>query len=311
MTPVVSIIMPAWRPHPDWLREAVTSVLAEDACDIELIVVDDGCPEPVAPLLQTIDDPRLRVLRIEHAGPYGARNAAIAQARGEYLRFFDCDDIAEPGSTGRLLALARSGEEVLAYGATLMCDEALMPQQTVTSSISGDAVETCVMGAFEVFVVSILFPRAVVERVGPWEEQAFTVSGDWDFVLRALEQAPVRPLGEIVTRYRRHGSSVTKSARVEAGAVAAATVLGRYFDRHPERRGTALERRAYARMHLDRTLAHAARGDLRLALRHLVRAGRRRPLAAAAVAARLMTGVPRRVSRALRTRAGSAGRPRA
>jgi len=82
MSALVSLVMPVWRPRPGWLREAVVSALQEHACQIELIVVDDACEEPVAGLLAGIEDPRLRVLRIEHAGPYGARNAGIAAARG-------------------------------------------------------------------------------------------------------------------------------------------------------------------------------------------------------------------------------------
>ena len=281
MSALVTLIMPTWRPRPDWLHEAVASALDEQACDVELIVVDDGNERPVAELLADVEDPRLRVMRIEHAGPYAARNAALAVARGDYVRYVDADDVVEPGSTGRLLALARATDgEVLAYGATMMCDDALVEQRLVSADTEGDATEECVLGGFDVYVVSILYPRAVLERAGPWEETAFTVSGDWDYVLRALEQAPVRRLDEIVTRYRRHPTSVTKSARVAAGADAGRLVLERYFERHPERRGSALERRAYSNLHLLRARSHAGVGEHRLALRQLALAMRRDPRAA-------------------------------
>ena len=310
MTALVSLVMPAWKPRPDWLREAVVSALAEDACDLELIVVDDGSDEPVAPLLADVEDPRLRTLRIDHSGPYAARNAGIAAARGELVRFIDSDDVVEPGSTGRLVALAAQGGETLVYGATMMCDEQLAPQRIVTSDLEGHVAEACVMGGFEVFVVSMLFPRPVIERAGPWEA-AFRVSGDWDFVLRAVEQAPVRSLDQVVTRYRRHSSSITKSADVAAGAEAGRLVLDRYFQRHPEQRGTALERRAYARMHIDRASAHAWLGERGPASRHLALAARRAPAAALAAAGRLgatrlcllIADASRHALRALRRRA--------
>lgn len=34
--PLVSLIMPAWRPEPRWLREAAESVLAQEGCAVEL-----------------------------------------------------------------------------------------------------------------------------------------------------------------------------------------------------------------------------------------------------------------------------------
>jgi glycosyltransferase involved in cell wall biosynthesis len=284
---LVSVVMPAWRPRPDWLHEAVRSALDEHACDVELIVVDDGNEQPVAELLADVADPRLRVMRIEHAGPYAARNAALATVRGEFVRYVDADDVVEPGSTGRLLELARrSGGEVLTYGATMMCDEALVPRRAVTAASEGDVVEECLLGGFDVYVVSILYPRAVLERAGRWEETAFAVSGDWDYVLRVLEQAPVRRLDEVVTLYRRHPTSITKSARVAAGADAGRLVLERYFERHPEQRGSALERHAYTNLHILRARSHAVAGERRLALRQLARAARRDPPAALALVAR-------------------------
>lgn len=287
MTALVSLVMPVWRPRREWLHEAVGSALDEHACDLELIVVDDGNEQPVAELLGDVEDDRLRLLRVEHAGPYAARNAGLAAARGDFVRFVDADDVVEPGSTGRLLALARSGSgELLAYGATLMCDEALAPQRVVTAQTEGLVAHECVLGGFEVFLVSILYPRTVLERVGPWEETAFSVSGDWDYVLRALEEAPVRRLDEVVTRYRRHPSSVTKTARVAAGADAGRLVLDRYFERHPDELGTALERLAYANLHIDRARTHAWARQPREALGQLRLAARRDPIAASAAVAR-------------------------
>jgi glycosyltransferase involved in cell wall biosynthesis len=310
VNPQVSLIMPVWRPRSDWLHAAVASALEENACEIELVVVDDGTEEPVAGLLAGIDDPRLRVLEVEHAGPYAARNAGIAASSGAFMRFVDSDDVVEPGSTGHLLALAGDGGDTLAYGATLVCDEALAPERVASSERQGWIAEECLLGSFEVYIVSILFPRPVVERAGPWEETAFAVSGDWDFGLRAFEQAPVRRLDEVVTRYRRHASSITKTADVAAGAEAGRLVLDRYFSRHPEKRGTRLERRVYARLHMDRARAHAWVGQHGLAARELAAATRRNPALALVAGARWASGRLRALSRRAARRAPRAPRLR-
>jgi glycosyltransferase involved in cell wall biosynthesis len=295
MTPLVSLIMPAWRPRPDWFRAAVASALDESSGEIELFVVDDGSEEPVEPLLAEIDDPRVSVIRIDHVGPYESRNAGIAASRGEYVRFVDSDDVVEANSTGRLLALAEAAPGSVSYGATLMCDEHLNPERVLDSDLEGWVAERCLLGEFEVRVVSCLFPRAVVDAAGAWEP-SFPVSGDWDFTLRALECAPVHRLDEVVTSYRRHSRSVTKTADVAAGAAAGRLVIGRYFDRHPEQRGGDLERRAYARLHLDRARAYAWVGERGAAARELAALARRDPRAAIASAARLVGGRLRRIT---------------
>ncbi len=284
---LVSVIMPVWRPRADWLRQAIDSVLAEKGCDIELILVDDGNDQPVAGLLTDVDDSRLRILRVDHCGPYAARNAALKTAGGDYVRFVDSDDTVEPGSTGEMLELARScGEETLVYGATVMCDADLKPRRVVSETFEGYAAEECLLGGFNVYVVSILYPRSVLERSGPWEEAGFRVSGDWDFVLRALEQAPVRRLDQVVSYYRKNRDSVSRSARVSDGVKAAKLVVNRYFERHPERRATGLEREAFTNLYLNGARMHWSVGEIRRSVRQLLFAARHNPLAALAAISR-------------------------
>ena len=97
--------MSAWKPNREWLLEAVNSILAQRGCRFELLVIDDGSPQPVAELLEHINDARMRVERVPHGGLSRARNAGAALARGDYIRFVDCDDFYPPDSTARLLEL--------------------------------------------------------------------------------------------------------------------------------------------------------------------------------------------------------------
>jgi glycosyltransferase involved in cell wall biosynthesis len=278
---LVSVITPVWRPRQDWLHQCVNSVLSEQSCDVELILVDDGNDTPISELLTDIRDSRLRVIRVAHCGPYAARNAGLKEARGEFVRFVDSDDTVEPGSIGRLLQLALScREETSVYGATMICDADLKPRRLVSETSEGYAAKECLLGGFNVYVVSILYPRPVLDRAGPWEERQFRVSGDWDYVLRVLEQAPVRRLDEVVSHYRRNAESVSRSARVADGLKAGELVLDRYFERHPEHRRSSLHHRAYANLHLHGARLHWSGGERRAAARQIARAARHRPIAA-------------------------------
>ncbi len=64
----------------------------------EVIVVDDGGPEPVAPAAEPHQDRlRIRVERTARGGPGAARNAGARLADGELLAFIDDDCLPEPG----------------------------------------------------------------------------------------------------------------------------------------------------------------------------------------------------------------------
>jgi glycosyltransferase involved in cell wall biosynthesis len=251
MADVVSLIMPVWRPRPDWLRQAVEAALAERGCEIELLVVDDGSPEPASETLSSFDDPRLRIMRIPHGGVANARNVATEEARGSFLRFIDGDDLVEPGGTARLLSLVDGRDDLIPYGATLFCDAEMRPIWKMTSDVEGDAATASLLGRFTTRVHSFLLPRRVCDAAGEWNSD-LVASSDWDFTLRCFEHASVRGTHDVVYRYRRHPGGLT--ADLAEGERGAKHVVEDYFRRHPEQRGTPLERRARARM-----LAHTGR----------------------------------------------------
>jgi len=97
MKPVTSVLMPAFRASAS-LAEAVGSALAQTEERLEVIVVDDGSPDPAADVLAHVRDPRLRLIRHErNLGVARARNTALAAARAPLVSQLDADDTWEPG----------------------------------------------------------------------------------------------------------------------------------------------------------------------------------------------------------------------
>jgi glycosyltransferase involved in cell wall biosynthesis len=255
--PAVSIIMSAWKPRTDWFHHAVVAALDQRDCSFELIVVDDGSPDPIASLLTEFADDRLRVLRVDHGGISHTRNAGIHAAHGEFFRFVDADDVLEPGSTARLLALAHDGNAI-SYGATVVCDDQLRPIGVKRSRLEGWIAEQCLLYRFDVKHMSMLFPRRVVAAVGDWDP-IMRQCQDWDFVLRALEHAPVRGDQQVAAHYRRHGGSL--SANLERALHYESLVVDRYFERHPDMVGTSLEREARAKLLMVRARSCSSLGN--------------------------------------------------
>lgn len=305
--PDVSVVMPVWRPRREWLGRAVDSLLAESGCRLELLVVDDGNPTPVSEVLSATD-PRVRVLRVPHGGVSRARNAGIAAARGRYVRFLDADDEAEPGSTAHLLELASAHPGAISYGATCFCDEELRDQWVLSSRVQGDAAVRCLLGRFTVRLPSMLFPQEVVAQAGAWDP-SMAVSEDWEWILRALEQAHVTGDTEVATRYRRGNSGATSDA--DAGRSGAHEVVERWLARHPEDRGTRRERRARGMLAAMSARVHLSRGEVRAGVRSLLEAAALDPRALAVEAVQAGPAarglVTARLRASLQARSGRAG----
>ena len=94
--PRTSVLMPAYRANAT-IRESVDSALAQTVGDLEVIVVDDGSPEPVADALADVRDPRLRLLRHDrNRKAPAARNTALRAARAPLVSQLDADDLWHP-----------------------------------------------------------------------------------------------------------------------------------------------------------------------------------------------------------------------
>lgn len=250
---LVSIVMPVWRPHAEWFPAAVSSVLTQADCEVELIIVDDGNDPPVE---SPLESNRLRVLRVPHGGCARARTAGGTRARGSWLRFVDADDVLTPDGTSRLLnAIGRRPDAALVFGDAIICDENLVPKRLDRCGRERVTAVDCLLGRFNAWLPAMLFPRRLIEAIGPWNER-LSVSEDWDFVLRALEQGPGYRVPGVTFSYRMHDGSLSASRR-GVGGRAARQILTDYLARHPEQRGTEV-----ARQCLRRVEAHELRDRL-------------------------------------------------
>lgn len=91
--PRCTIILPTYN-RAAVLPRAISSVIAQNEQDFELIIIDDGSTDNTREWLATLDDARIRVLRSEHnRGPSAARNIGINMAAAPMLAFLDSDDI--------------------------------------------------------------------------------------------------------------------------------------------------------------------------------------------------------------------------
>ena len=99
-SPLISVIIPAYKAR-NYLRDALQSIRAQDYKNIEIIIVDDVSPEPIADIvtehLAIPDAPYLVVLKHEtNQGLGGARNTGITAAKGEFIALLDHDDLWTP-----------------------------------------------------------------------------------------------------------------------------------------------------------------------------------------------------------------------
>jgi glycosyltransferase involved in cell wall biosynthesis len=88
----ISVVIPAYN-RADHIGETVRSLLVQTVPADEIVVVDDGSIDNTAEVAASFGAP-VRVIRQPNRGPAAARNAGFRETKGEYLHFFDSDDLA-------------------------------------------------------------------------------------------------------------------------------------------------------------------------------------------------------------------------
>lgn len=94
--PLVSLVMPMYNVS-EFLEESFTCATQQTYKNIEIVVVDDGSTDDSLAIAQdwARKDSRIRVVHQENGGLSSSRNTGLREARGEYLYFFDPDDVFE------------------------------------------------------------------------------------------------------------------------------------------------------------------------------------------------------------------------
>ncbi len=96
MKPLISVIVPAYNIEK-YIKDCLDSLLAQTYRDLEILVVDDGSTDNTGRIADEYaeKDSRIRVIHQENRGLSGARNAALPEAKGEWIGFTDGDDRIE------------------------------------------------------------------------------------------------------------------------------------------------------------------------------------------------------------------------
>jgi chlorobactene glucosyltransferase len=178
--PLVSIIVPA-RNEEETIETVITSVLASQYRNLELLIVDDRSTDATASKVESrkTEDSRLRLIHGEELpdGWYGKPWACVQgarAARGEILLFTDADTKHEPELLGRSVsALQRTGVDLVTVSPHQACltfwERVVMPQVWVLLGFRfHPSVVTRAKRAWDVIANGqyIMTTRAAYETVG-------------------------------------------------------------------------------------------------------------------------------------------------
>ena len=222
--PLVSILCPTYRPLKSDFEAALNSVLSQTYSNWELIIVDDAglCAQTTAVIEQFCKtDQRIRAVPLEkNAGISGATNAAMDAARGQYVVFFDHDDLMVDVAVEVMVRAALETGAKLLYSDEDKIDQA---GYFLEPNLKPDFNYRYLLGCNYICHLTMV-EAETMRRIGHLKSD-YDGAQDHDFVLRATEilsPAEIHHVPEILYHWRKTPNSTAvnvanKTYAIEAG----------------------------------------------------------------------------------------------
>ncbi len=110
-----------------YLPAAVESILSQTFTDFEFLIIDDHSTDMSPGYLDSLKDPRVRILPNPGKGLTAALNFGLQQSKGEWIARMDADDWSFPTRLAQEYDTAKKPDVVLISANYVVCDEDLNP----------------------------------------------------------------------------------------------------------------------------------------------------------------------------------------
>ena len=218
----VSVLMPTYNAEK-YLKEAVNSILNQTFSDFELIVIDDASKDKTRSILNSYQDPRVKILDGPCRGIAAALNLGLDHAKGEYIARMDADDISMPQRFAKQVRFLDIHPEIGLCGTLAMMftkdgDYQLFGTKHLEHMGLLDQLYDTV-----VCHPTVMFRRELFARYGLRYNEAYKTAEDQELWARALRYTKFYGIQEMLLRYRLHPESASQ-ANATPGQAAVQTI---------------------------------------------------------------------------------------
>jgi glycosyltransferase involved in cell wall biosynthesis len=266
--PKVSVVIPTYN-YGRFIGEAIESILAQTYPASEIIVVDDGSTDDTEQAAKKFGD-KVRYIKKENGGVCSARNVGIKNASGDFVVFFDADDISHPAKIERQLAKFAEDSEI----GLVHCGVRDFDSQGNTTQYHLVGEEGWVaddMLLMKPVVIgpggTIMVKREAFAAVGDFDER-LEIYEDWEFCYRVARKFKVGFVPEVLLDRRIHGSnSQTNIKKLERSVLLA---FAKIFETTDEKI-LRLRRESYGNLFKILAGSYLDAGNHRMFIKYLVK----------------------------------------
>lgn len=220
--PSFSIVIPTYN-HAHFLRTALDSIRAQTFGDWEAIVVNNFSEDDTIAVVESYDDPRIRLVNFANHGVIAAaRNHGLSLTQAPFVAFLDSDDFWYPEKLQLCL-------DKLARDYDLVCHSEVWVgpgnhrREVHYGPEARSTYESMLLDGNCISTSAVVVRRDWLERVGGFSvEPDFVTAEDYELWLKlSRDGARIGFIDEVLGEYLIHDANQSRSALRNMAAVSA------------------------------------------------------------------------------------------
>jgi len=209
--PKISVIMSSHNGEK-FIKEAVSSILAQTFGDFEFLIVQDGSTDLTPVILEEFakKDKRIKIItNPENLGLTKSLNKALQTARGEYIARMDDDDISLQERLAKQIGFMEKNPKMALIGCLgFIINERGEAIGEKKLALNYPEIKKRLLFNNQFIHSSLMLRKTVLDKEGFYNEK-FKKAQDYELVLRLAGKYPVANLTEKLLKWRFLSTSIS------------------------------------------------------------------------------------------------------
>ncbi len=202
-SPLVTVLIPVYnRPS---VTSTIKSILGQTYSNLEVLIVDNASTDTTVKEIESIDDPRIRLLiNEENKGQTFSLNRGLKEAKGKYIARIDSDDIAVPERIEKQVRFMEENPEYVLIGSWVrfISDDDKLGM-VVKMPVTDEGLRLMHTVACGMYHPSAMYKTDTIRVFDISYDPEIHMAEDYDLWVKLMEHGKACNLGEALIYYRR------------------------------------------------------------------------------------------------------------
>jgi glycosyltransferase involved in cell wall biosynthesis len=212
----VSVIISCYN-SSSFLEDSINSVINQSFKELEIIIINDGSTDDTDVKISKFLDSRIKYYKIPRAGQSAALNFGLSVSSGDYIKFFDSDDIMNTTHIEDQLNAIKGSKTTIAscswsrFYNNNLSDSVLRPESVWKDMESFEWLKQALSQKNDMMPGWLwLIPRNILEITKAWDV-ALTLNNDFVFSTKLLLNTSNVKFVNSAHIYYRSGNNISLS----------------------------------------------------------------------------------------------------